>query len=162
MKLFDNLFGRKIPIANWEEIKFSNKLYPKHSFTILRLKTSNGEVGTGWVDKAYKEYHYKQFCPYHISIQIDLSDPIAEKKPDLDMGTIEDFFSEELKKISVCHMVARLCSHKGMDVEIYVDNEAPVSTFLTKTQKDENRLFTFDYQTEVDPKWKKVNKLLSL
>jgi hypothetical protein len=120
-----------------------------------------GEIGTGWVDKAYKKYEYKQFCPYHISIQVDLTDHIALKNPDLDMGTIEDFFSEGLKEICLCHMVSRLASEKGMEIEIYVADKEKVNVFLTETKNDENRLFTFDYLTDLDPKWKKVNKVLS-
>lgn len=137
-------------------------MYTPNDFFLLRFKTSNGEIGTGWVDKGYKAYGYKQCCPYHVSIRVDLTDQIAQHHQDLDMGTVEDFLSEELKKICICHMVSRLASEKGMDIELYVEHKTQVEVFLTKAQQDENRLFTFDYEIGFDPKWKKATKLLSL
>lgn len=38
----------------------------------------NGKLGTGWVDKSYRKYEFKEFCPYHIGISIDLTDKVAE------------------------------------------------------------------------------------
>jgi hypothetical protein len=162
LKLLDKLFGKETQIFNWQEAKEPDILYPKHSFSLLKLKTLSGEIGTGWIDKAYKKYEYKQFCPYHIMLNIDLTDKVAESNPDLDMGTIEDFFSEELRNICVCHMISRLASDKGMEIELYVEQEFAINKFLTKTQEGESRQVTFNYEISYDPKWKKVNKLLSL
>lgn len=115
MNFLNKLFANKPPVVDWEMVKYSDQIYPKHSFTLLKLTMPNGELGTGWVDKAYKKYEFKKFCPYYIKISIDLTDQVAKDNADLDMGTIEDFFSDQLKGICVCHLVSRLVSDKGMD-----------------------------------------------
>ena len=162
MNFLKKLFGNEPPAVDWETVKDSDNVYPKHSFTLLKLTMANGELGTGWVDKAYKKYEFKEFCPYHIKISIDLTDQVAEDNPDLDMGTIEDFFSDELKGICVCHLVSRLVSVKGMDIYCYLEKDEPIEQFLNKVSLAENRLMTFTYETDFDPKWKLVNQLLSL
>ena len=162
MNFLKKIFGNEPPVVNWEKVKNSDKVYPKHSFTMLKLTMANGELGTGWVDKAYKKYDLKEFCPYHTKISIDLTNQVAEDNPDLDMGTIEDFFSDELKGICVCHLVSRLVSDKGMDIECYVEMDEPVEQYLRKVSLAEDSLVTFTYKIDFDPKWKRVNRLLSL
>lgn len=122
----------------------------------------NGELGTGWVDKSYRKYEFKEFCPYHIGISIDLTDRIAKNNPDLAMGTIEDFFSDELKRICVCHFVSRLVSDKGMEIQCYSEENEPIEQFLRKVSSGENRLVSFNHEIDYDPKWKRVNRLLNL
>ncbi|MCX2575364.1 hypothetical protein [Pedobacter sandarakinus] len=120
----------------------------------------NGEMGTGWVDKSYKNYNYKEFCPYNIQIEIDLTDEIAINNSDLDMGTIEDFFSDTLNKICICHLVSRLVSDKGMDIIIYAELERPTTQYLEKIKNDANRIISFNYKSFHDPRWTKIKKLL--
>lgn len=162
MSFLNKLFGSKPPVIDWEKVKYSDQMYPKHSFTLLKLKMPNGELGTGWIDKAYKKYEFKVFCPYHIKISIDLTDQVVEDNPDLDMGTIEDFFSDELKRICVFHLVSRLASDKGMEIQCYTEENEAIEQFLRKVRLAENRLVTFTYEIDFDPKWKRVNRLLSL
>lgn len=160
MNLFNKFFSQDKSVINWDEVKNSDKAFPKHSFSILKLTMKNGEMGTGWVNKGYKNYHYKEFCPYNIQIKVDLTDEIAINNSDLDMGTVEDFFSDELNKICICHMVSRVISDKGMDIIIYAELEEPITDYLEKINNDVNRLVSFNYKLFYDPSWTKINKLL--
>jgi len=162
LNFLKKLFGNEPLLLDWEKVKYSDKAYPKHSFTLLKLTMANGELGTGWIDKAYKKYEFKKFYPYHIKISIDLTDQVAEDNPDLDMGTIEDFFSDELKGICVCHLVSRLVSDRGMEIEFYSEENEPIEQFLRKVSLAENRLVSFTYEIDFDPKWKQVNTLLNV
>lgn len=98
MKFLKKLFRNGPTDIDWEKVKHSDMAYPKHSFTILKLTMTNGDIGTGWVDMAYKKYEFKKKCPYHIKINIDLTDELIKDNSDLDMGTIEDFFFRAIKK----------------------------------------------------------------
>lgn len=162
MNFLKKLFGNEPPLVDWEKVKNSDNVYPKHSFTLLKLTMANGELGTGWVDKAYKKYDFKEFCPYHTKISIDLTDQVAEDNPDLDMGTIEDFFSDELKGICVCHLVSRLVAERGMEIQCYSEENEAIEQFLRNVRLAENRLVTFTYAIDFDPKWCKVNRLLKI
>lgn len=159
MNLFNKFFRKDISVINWDEVKNSDKAFPKHSFSILKLTMKNGEMGTGWVDKGYKNYEYKEFCPYNIQIEVDLTDEIAINNSDLDMGTIEDFFSNALNKICVCHLVSRLVSNKGMDIIIYAELEKPITEYLEKINNDLDRPVSFNYKSLHDPRWTKINRL---
>lgn len=160
MNLFNKFFRKNKAIINWDEVKNAKKAFPKHSFSILKLTMKNGEIGTGWVNKGYKNYHYKQFCPYNIEIEVDLTDQIAIDNSDLDMGTIEDFFYDELNKICICHMVSRLIADKGINIIIYAEFEEPITEYLEKVINDVHRLVSFNYKLIYDPKWTKIKKLL--
>ncbi|MES2656678.1 MAG: DUF695 domain-containing protein [Bacteroidota bacterium] len=120
MGLFDRIFGRKEVVPPWNEIKNTDKVYPQPSITLLALQTKNGP-GTGWVDMGYKKYPYKKNCRYNFLIKVYFTDSIAGKNPDLDIGTIEDFFIDELRKICVAHIVGRLATDNGLNIEMYLD-----------------------------------------
>lgn len=162
MNFLKKLLGKGAPLIDWEKLKYSDKVYPKHSFTLLKLTMEDGEIGTGWIDKAYGKYEFKEFCPYHLKISIDLTDQVAEENADLDMGTIEDFFSDELKTICLSHFISRLVSEKGIDIDFYVEKDEPVEQFLRKASLAQNRLVTFTYKIEFDPKWKDIKRLINL
>jgi hypothetical protein len=162
LSFLNKLFRNKPTEVDWETEKYSDEIYPKHSFTLLKLTMRDGKLGTGWVDKSYRKYKFKEFCPYHIGISIDLTDKVAGNNPDLDMGTIEDFFSDELKRICICHFVSRLVSDRGMEIECYSEENEPIELFLRKVSLAENRLVSFNHEIVYDPKWKQVNRLLSL
>jgi len=78
------------------------------------------------------------------------------------MGTIEDFFSDELKMIGICHLVSRLVSERGMEIQCYSEENEPIEQFLRKVSSAENRLVSFNHEIDYDPKWKRVNRLLNL
>lgn len=157
MGLLDWLFGRAKSNIDWDEIKKIGTIYPENSITLLMLNT-----GTGWVDKGYRTYAYKEFCPYNFLIMVDFTDSIAEDNPDLDMGTVEDFFVEELRKVCVAHIVARTVTDKGMDIEMYLELEDPAMEHLQQILNDPNRLVSFSCEVNTDPKWRAVSQLMKV
>ena len=162
MRLFKNLFRKQYSNTDWEEIKKTDTVYPQNSISILRLKTESGKFGTGWVDKAYDKYPYKKFCPYNFLIKVDLTDNIAEKNPNLDMLTIEDFFRNELKKICIAHTVSRIVTDTGMNIEMYLEKQEPAMQHLQTILEDPDRLVSFSCEVNKDPKWDAVSGLLKL
>ncbi|UZJ64656.1 hypothetical protein OKW96_20325 [Sphingobacterium sp. KU25419] len=162
MSFFKKLFGSEVSYVDWETVKHAEKVYPESSITILLLTLPNGLKGTGWVDMAYRKYEFKVFCPYHVSISVDFHDHVAKENPDLDMGEIEDFFSDELQKICICHMISRQVSEVGMEIDCYVEADESVEQILRKLSLDENRLVSFTYKIDFDPKWKKVRYLFNV
>ncbi|MBD1431583.1 hypothetical protein H8B06_02000 [Sphingobacterium sp. DN00404] len=158
MNFLNKLFRKNKTPQDWEEAKKHGKSFPKHSFSLYTLTMTNGEMGTGWVNKGYGNYEYRQFCPYYIEIQVDLTDLVATENPDLDMGTIEDFFTDELNKICICHMVSRFVSENGMYIMLYAEQEEPVIEYLEKIRNDADRLVSFKYALIYDPRWVNFKK----
>ncbi|WP_400260876.1 hypothetical protein ACFX5U_12400 [Sphingobacterium sp. SG20118] len=158
---FKKLFARKISPVDWEIVKYSEKVYPENSITLLLLTMPNGSKGTGWVDMAYRKYEFKEFCPYHVRISVDFTDQVADDNADLDMGEIEDFFSDELKKICICHIISRVVSEIGMDIDYYVEVDEPIEQYLRKLSLAKNIFVSFTYKIDFDPKWKKVSHLFN-
>lgn len=155
VNFFKKLFGSEASHVDWELVRSSDKVYPKNSITLLLLTMPNGSKGTGWVDMAYRKYKFKEFCPYHIRI-------IVEENTDLDMGEIEDFFSDELQKICIYHIISRRMSEVGMDMDCYVEVDESVEQYLRKISLAENRFVSFSYQIDFDPKWNNVSHLFNL
>lgn len=161
MGFFDKIFGRKKDNINWEETKLSGDAYPANSISILRVKTKTGKSATGWVNKTYNQYIYKEFCPWHFLITIDLDDSIVINNPDLDMGAIQSFFVNGLRKAGVAHIVARMVTDDGMNIDMYVENDQPAMEYLDKIIADPARLVSFKYAVTKDPEWQAVNHLMN-
>ncbi len=161
MGIFDKFFGKADSI-NWVEIRKTEIAYPESSLSLLALSDQNGMATTGWIDLAYEDYEFKKYCPVNFLLKIDLSDEIAEQNPDLDMGTIEDFLIDESRKFGVAHMVARLSTAKGMNIEMYSDNAEKVLEHLWTISQKPERKFTFEIDANKDPKWSAFRQLVRL
>ena len=161
MGLFERIFAKKEPLPIWEEIKNTEQVYPVNSLSLFTLNTKNG-FGTGWVDKAYRNYPYKKNCPYNFLIKVDLTDDISQNNGDLDTGAIEDFLTEELRKICVAHMVGRLTSEKGIDVEMYLEKLDEVRKYLEALSRKPERLFSFEFEANNDPSWTATRGLMKI
>ncbi len=148
--------------TDWKEVKKTAKVYPPNSIAVLMLKTNSGKPGTAWVDKGYDKYPYKRFCPYNFLIMVDLTDNIAKSNPNLDMGAIEDFFIDELRKVCVAHIVARVVTDKGMNLEMYLEFKEPTMTHLQTILNNPNRPVSFNYEVTDDPNWEAVSGLMEL
>ncbi len=160
MNILKQLFGKKEEHPTWEQAKSNNLAYPQESISLVSLKIKSS-IGTGWIDKAYLKYPYKTNCRYNVLIEIDLSDEVANN-PDLDMGTIEDFFIDELRNFTIAHAISRFVTGDGMIMEFYVENNSNTDSFLMKTSSDPNRLFSFTYEINEDPGWLAVRPLLEM
>jgi len=162
MGLFNIFFGPSKSIPAWDIIKDSQEVYPDNSITLFTLVTKSGVPGTGWVDMAYKKYPYKKQCSYNLLIKVDLSDSVADKNPDLDMGTIEDFFTNELRKICVSHMVARLVTDEGMNIEMYLETDEIAKEHLQYLSANPARQFSFTFELAKDPWWLATRGLMKM
>ena len=161
MGLLDSLFNKSDKNVDWDKFRTTDSIYPQNSISVFTVDNGNG-IATGWVDKSYSNYSYKKYCPFNLHITVDLTDKIAESNLDLDMGTIEDFFIDELKKICVSHMVSRVATDTGMEIEMYIEKPDPIKEFLSKSNADPKRLFSFTYSIADDPKWDNIKQLMKI
>ncbi|MDF4202233.1 DUF695 domain-containing protein [Maribacter sp. SA7] len=159
MGIFDKIFGSSI---DWNEIKNTTHVYPKDSISLLQLTTESGAIGTGWINKGYQDYKYKKFTPYNFLIVVNLADDIAEANSELNMGTIEDFFTDEMRKIGVAHIVARVVTDEGLNIEMYIENVKDSYEKLQEFIEDPKRLVTFNVEVNEDPKWRAVRDLMNI
>jgi len=148
--------------VNWEQIKNSGSLYPKSSVAILSVKTNTGKLSTGWVNKAYEKYPYKEFCPYNLSITVDLIKGMNEGLPGLDMYTIEEFFVEALRAVCVAHIVARITGEGELYIEAYVEKADIAVQRLQEISNAPEQSIYFHFQVNKDPKWQTIDELMRL
>jgi len=162
MNFLNLLFGGVNDNVDWLAIKATDKVYPNHAISILKLKTRSGKLATGWVDKSYDEYQYKRFSPYNLLIKVSLPKQSAETATAFDMEVIQHFFITEIRRVSIAHVVARLVTDEGIKLEIYLEYKQPVIEHLDNL-KDNPALFdSFTYEVNKDPRWTAVNGLMKL
>src|SRR5690606_9467524 len=129
MDFISNLFKKKTTIADWNRIRLTEEKFPSDgSITLLQIPSENGNFNTGWVNKAYKNYAYKAFCSVCCIITI----PHSNDDQDIDMMTIEDYFTEQLNKVCVAHIVSRIVTDDGMEIIIYTEAFHEVAKKLTE------------------------------
>jgi len=147
---------------DWNEIKADNQqIYPPNSITLFLMDTESGLPGTCWVDKAYADYPYKKECMFNCYISVDLlNDEFNLQKKDLDYADIEDYFTTQLREVSVCHIVARITTDNGIAIELYTDDVERVIQKLNEIESDKNRLVNFNCEIYDDESWDNVSNLL--
>ena len=116
---------------------------------------------TGWIDLAYVNYKFKKCCPFNLQLSVEIPDD-ENTLEDLDFGTIEDYFTNELKKICVTHPVARLATDFGFIMDFYVDKAESASEKLSELYEDPNKLVEFGCGFKNDPKWREYNRITKL
>lgn len=161
LSLIRQLFGSG-RATEWDFIKSSVELYPQGPIAILQMKSKEGSLLTGWVNKGYENYPYKHFCKYNFLIKVNLLDKIASPNPDLDMGTIEQYFLGNLRKASVCHLVARIATDEGLNLEMYLENQDIGMITLLNLSNNPNRLVSFTYESKYDSDWSAVSGLFKI
>lgn len=146
---------------NWNEIKKDkDKVYPAHSITLFMMNTETGKPATCWVDKGYRDYPYKNQCMYNCFISIDLSTEFNSRKKELDFADIEDYFVTKLREACICHIVARITTVKGLNLELYVDDVESALAKFNEIENDPDRLINFDCEITDDENWENVKNLL--
>ncbi len=158
MGLFDFLKGSKVKI-DWEKIRLTEIVYPSNSISIIITQTESGKPATGWVDLGYKEYPYKQYCPFNLQFNIWLDETTPEG---LDMGTIEDYFTNILKKECVSHCVSRVATDFGMIMDLYIDNPEFAQKILGELSESTDKLVEFGCGFNHDPEWKEYDIITNL
>ena len=160
MGLFD-IFKRDKESNNCESFKEKTDSYPKSSISIVMAHTDSGKPVTGWVDLGYLDYKYKKCCPFNLQFSVEISDKVDESLQ-LDFGTVEDYFINELKKGCVIHAVARVATDFGFIMDVYIDNSEFASKKLKEMYDDKNKLVEFGCGFNHDPKWKEFNRITKL
>lgn len=158
MRLFNFLKGN-IDKIEWEEIRLTDVVYPTNSISVVMTQSESGKPATGWVDLGYKEYDYKKYCPFNLQFNIWIDETTPE---DLDMGTIEDYFTNILKKECVVHLVARVATDFGMIMDLYIDNPDFAQKVLGELSESDKKLVEFGCGFNHDPKWKEYNRITKL
>lgn len=148
--------------SKWNVIKESEDLYVKGPIAILRLKSKKNSLLTGWVNKGYKDYPYKKFCNQNFLIKVNLLDNLAASNLNIGMDEIEAYFTSNLRKSCVCHLVARLATDEGLNLEVYLDDRTSGMLTLLNLSKDQNKLASFTYESHYDPDWDAVQGLFNL
>jgi hypothetical protein len=147
---------------NWEEIKLDKKkIYPTNKITIFMMNTESGKPATHWVDIAYKNYGFKNECMFNCYITVDLTDEFNSKKQNLDIVEIENYFKMQLRGVCVCHIVARITTDIGINLELYVDNVENAINKFNELEEDANRLVNFSCEINDDENWENVDEILN-
>jgi hypothetical protein len=132
-----------------------------NSNIVILMDTESGLPGTCWVDKAYADYPYKKECMFNCYISVDLlNDEFNLQKKDLDYADIEDYFTTQLREVSVCHIVARITTDNGIAIELYADDVERIIQKLNEIESDKNRLVNFNCEIYDDESWDNVSNLL--
>ena len=158
MGLFDFL-KRSNNKINWEEIRLTDAAYPSNSISIVMAQSESGKPATGWVDFGYTEYAYKKYCPFNLQFNIWIDETTPE---DLDMGRIEDYFKDILKKECVVHPVARVATDFGMIMDLYIDNPDFAQQVIGDLSESDEKLVEFGCGFNYDPEWKEYNRITKL
>jgi len=160
MGLFD-IFKRENKKVDCAAMRDSADVYPKNLISVIMLQTESGKPATGWVDLAYVEYEFKKCCPFNLQFSVEISENNT-KSDELDDGTIEDYFINELKKGCITHPVARVATDFGFKMDMYVDNVDFASKKLAEMYENPNKLVEFGCGINSDPKWKEYNRITKL
>jgi hypothetical protein len=146
---------------HWEEIKSDNQqVYPTSSLSIFMMPTESGKPATHWVDKAYQNYPFKKECPFNCYVSIDFTEDFNTQKEQLDIVEIENYFRNQLRSVCVCHLIARVTTDNGINLELYVDNVEQAIEKLNEMEADINRLVDFNCEINDDENWDNVAEIL--
>ena len=155
------LFKKKATEEEFKAAKSDGSVYPGESITVMQIQTESGGFGTAWINKKYKDFKFKEYCPFLFILKIDLSNITDEQRDILDMSTIEDFFDERMKEIGVSHFIARFVTDKGMDMIFYTEANPEFEEVLNSL-KSKNELgleFEIDLNKS-DLGWKSMKMVL--
>ena len=156
-----NFLNKNNQDINWDSLKNSNEVYPENSISIAMGQTESGKPATGWIDLGYQEYKFKKQCPYNLELSVEI-DTQKEQNESIDMGTVEDYFINALKKGCVTHPISRMATDFGLIMDIYIDDVEFASNLLQEMFEGENKKYEFGCGFNKDPKWKTYNKIIKL
>jgi len=155
------LFKKKPTKEEFEASIKDGSVYPKDSIAVLQIQTESGQPATAWINQGYKDYKYKMYCPSFYKLEIGYSQISEAALENLDMGTIEDYLEEELKKVGIVHMIARFVTDNGMDILLYTEPKEEFENLINELS-EKNRL-NIDIAAELHPedtKWKSMKMIL--
>ncbi len=161
---------------NWEEIKKDvSKIHPKREIAIYTLQSPNRK-SLGWVNIAYANYDFREFCRYCVEIQIRLGKRDKKKEKlnrfqmhfklakigneKLDFEFIENYFIKHFSGICTALFLYIKTTKRGFQIQIYVDNIEATTNRLNEMKTDKNRIFDFDYKITEDENWDIIGMML--
>lgn len=147
---------------SWNEIKTDNKkIYPSESITLFMMETNSGKTATHWVDKAYENYAFKKECMYNCFVEVHFTNEKNSTEEIIDIAEIEDLFKTKLRKVCVCHIIARITTDQGINIEYYVDDvEKAIATF-NQIEDELDSSFSFSCEISDDEDWGNVAELFT-
>ena len=156
------LFKKKPTKEEFLNAKQDGTIYPSDSISVLQIQTENGNPATAWINKGYKDYKYKSFCPWFVKLSIGFNLLSETELENIDMAEIEDFIEEKFKAIGIAHFIARFVTDGGMDLLLYTE---PLEKFeeLINHLMDTNK-FNLDIDCELhseDFKWHSMKMVLN-
>lgn len=161
---------------SWEEIKKDTyKIHPKRQIITYQLQSANRKA-LCWVNVAYSNYDYREFCKFCVEIQIELrqNDEITidyeefemqlklEQFADQKLGydDIEKYFADRFAETCVALILSIETTDKGFEITLYVDNIENATNALNEMNIDQDRLFDFDFKITEDENWDIIGMML--
>ena len=139
---------------DWNVIKAAGKAYPESRISIVEQEYATG-MRSAWVNTGYKDYVYKALCPTLGILGVEFADMngISEQE-------IQDYFTDELTKVCVSHLISRIPTDNGIEMLFYFDDKDLVVEKLGEIYEDENKLVDFSCRIQDDPTWSAVQAML--
>lgn len=153
-------FIKKWQRSEWNSVKKSSHLYPAGPMVTLKIKSTDGRLLSGWVNSGYKKYAHRQFCAYNFLINVTYPGA-ALSHTETDMETVEQYFRSQLQNVCVSHMVARLATIEGLNLEMYLEDATAGKAALQKMANNPYNFFSFTYEYHFDPDWEAVSGIFN-
>ncbi|MCC6684089.1 MAG: hypothetical protein IT247_03365 [Bacteroidia bacterium] len=106
----------------WEQIKMAGLAYPTDSIVIDTAK------GKSWLNLAYQNYAYRSYCPYHITVQLNLNDSLVTSMYEEDPLLVSKLLAYHLKQYGVAHFASQSLSGTSLVLSFYTEKlENPIA-----------------------------------
>ncbi len=139
---------------NWEEIKKSDKAFPKDKIVITEVEFKEG-IRTAWINVGYKNYPYKEFCKTLGILTVDFEDMNTIHEQEIQL-----YFQKELNKGFVSHLISRIPTEFGIEMLFYFENNELAIKKLNEIYEDKDKLVDFGCQTQEDSEWKTIDGMM--
>ena len=155
------LFKKKPTEEEFRTAIQNGTIYPSNSISVLQIQTESGKPATAWINKGYKNYKYKSFCPWFIKLQIGFSQVNQDELGNIDMVEIEDYIEDKFKQIGVTHFIGRFVTDSGMDILLYTEPKNEFENLINQlAQKNKYNLDIGCELNEADSKWTSMKMVL--
>ena len=146
------LFSFSSCTGKWDEIKKSKEVYPTDTLTAYNFKVLDF-IERRWINKAYKDYKYKSYCPRKVEFRFDAASPGVWSLLSGDTLGLAKFLQADMQKQGICHLVAQTLSYNKLTIYFYLEDE--LFPFETENKiRVQHELFTI-----LEPDWKSYSLL---
>jgi hypothetical protein len=141
------------PGADWAEIKKTKSVYPADSLVAFKHMLLQ-DTQTVWLNAAYANYPYKEFCTNNIKVTFDLSQPILLEKLGKDSLDHARMLSEIFKQNGITHFVGQTIYKNNLVVYLYAENDLNALIVL------QDYVVPANARIETDAEWKAYGELI--